>query len=129
MSVHYCEYSDLLIGYFGSCEVDLDCEVILRCFAELMMNVVGCCRDAQHIDIHKLSYQRVSLKGGMRSSIAGVVCLPAFIEDTSTLASIPLLDLQEITMVPSLAFLGRCADACDSAGAPHRSASSLRGLD
>ena len=42
-------------------------------------------------------------------SIAGVVCLPAFIEDPTTPASRTILGLAEITVVPSLAFVAKCA--------------------
>ena len=49
-------------------------------------------------------------------SVAGVVCLPAFIEDPTTPASRAILGLAEVTVVPSLAFVNKCADACSSLG-------------
>jgi hypothetical protein len=47
-------------------------------------------------------------------SLAGYLCIPSFFEDEYALASRAMLNLGEVTMVPSLALLDRCADALDS---------------
>ena len=47
-------------------------------------------------------------------TLAGAICLPTFFEDLSLGWAGTMLCLQEITMVPSMALLNRCADACDS---------------
>ena len=49
-------------------------------------------------------------------ALAGVVCLPAHLEDSSTPASQTILGLSEITAIPTLAYLNRCADTCSSLG-------------
>ena len=48
--------------------------------------------------------------------IAGVVCLPGHVDDLATPAAKTILDLAEVTAIPSLAFVERCADTCDSLG-------------
>jgi hypothetical protein len=47
-------------------------------------------------------------------SLAGYLCTPSFLEDEHAPASRAMLTLAEVTMVPSLALLARCADALDS---------------
>jgi hypothetical protein len=49
-------------------------------------------------------------------AIAACVCLPAFLEDQGTPAArtIKALGLAEVTVVPTLPYLQRCADACES---------------
>ena len=49
-------------------------------------------------------------------SVAGALCLPAYLEDESTPASQTILALAEITALPTLSFLDRCADTCSSLG-------------
>ena len=46
-------------------------------------------------------------------SLSGAVCLPAFFEDGLAPASRTMLQLSEITAVPSLAFVQRCSEACE----------------
>jgi hypothetical protein len=49
-----------------------------------------------------------------RLTVAGAVCLPAFLEVLGAAATAAMEELLEITMWPSLAFLNRCADCCAS---------------
>ena len=62
------------------------------------------------------SAARANTKAAPLLTIAGAVCLPAFINDPADPAMKVILALREITAVPSLAFVARCADACDSLG-------------
>jgi hypothetical protein len=47
-------------------------------------------------------------------ALAGVICLPAFVEDITQAWARTMMQLKEITVLPDLALLNRCADACDS---------------
>jgi hypothetical protein len=47
-------------------------------------------------------------------AISACVCLPAFLEDQGSAAARTIRALSEVTMVPTLAYLQRCADTCES---------------
>jgi hypothetical protein len=62
------------------------------------------------------SATRASTKAVPLLQLAGAVCLPAFLGDPTTPTVATMLALSEITLVPALALVQRCADACDSLG-------------
>jgi hypothetical protein len=47
-------------------------------------------------------------------SIANCICLPAFLEDQGNASARTIKGLSEVTCVPTLLYLQRCADTCDS---------------
>jgi hypothetical protein len=47
-------------------------------------------------------------------SIAAQVCLPVFLEDPNSPLARTIRALSEVTVVPTLLLLGRCADTCES---------------
>ena len=48
--------------------------------------------------------------------LAGLVCLPGHLDDLAAPAAQTILDLAEVTAIPTITFLERCADTCDSLG-------------